>query len=100
MPYAVKKILFSIGQKEDLKKHRFFREVYSISKIQHMNVVGYKDCWLEYDLGSGPRGGARYPKLDSKITEEEEKELEGHVDLDALSGDFEFEFEYSANAAE
>eukprot|EP00742_Colponemidia_sp_Colp-10_P006512 GILJ01006978.1.p1 GENE.GILJ01006978.1~~GILJ01006978.1.p1 ORF type:complete len:1009 (-),score=126.48 GILJ01006978.1:82-3108(-) len=45
--YAVKKIRLRIRIGENIKDHKVFREVATMLKLNHKNVVRYITCWIE-----------------------------------------------------
>lgn len=45
--YAIKQIKLHLGTNQDIKQHKVFREVQTMTIVNHVNVVRYYTCWLE-----------------------------------------------------
>lgn len=45
--YAIKKVPVTVKENEDLKKHRAYREIEAMTKLNHQNIVRYMTCWIE-----------------------------------------------------
>jgi serine/threonine protein kinase len=45
--YAIKKIKLHLGVNEPFQKHKVYREIQAISKLEPKNIIRYYTCWVE-----------------------------------------------------
>lgn len=47
--YAIKKVRMKVGVNQQIHRHKFFKEVKTLMKLQSKHVVRYSTCWVEED---------------------------------------------------
>jgi serine/threonine protein kinase len=63
--YAIKMIPFNVGIHRNVKEHKLFREVTSMSKLNSKYLLRYYNCWLE------SHSGISSPSSDDMSSDEE-----------------------------
>lgn len=63
--YAIKMIPFNVGINRNVKEHKLFREVTSMSKLNSKYLLRYYNCWLE------SHSGISTPSSDEMSSDEE-----------------------------
>jgi translation initiation factor 2-alpha kinase 4 len=93
--YALKKI--NLRAKGDIKEHKVLREIQTMTKLNHSNVVRYYTCWLEpmseEDIEKFRR---KFEKRQSLV---KKRSMSNHMDRQSLESSKEEERERLSDSA-
>jgi len=45
--YTIKKVHINLDKDQDLKQHKAYKEIETMIKLNHQNIICYMTCWLE-----------------------------------------------------
>ena len=87
--YAIKVIRIKVGVSKDLKEHKAFREVSSMTLLNSKQLLRYYDCWLEPELEELPEqtvDSDSESSLESSPLEEPYYTLQLNIQMEYSSG--------------